>query len=297
MSKEKFTVVGLGEILWDMLPGGKQLGGAPANFAYHTKSLGAESFIISSIGNDESGKEILNKLNDLGIDNQYIIIDKKHPTGSVNVTVDKNGKPDYIISENVAWDYIPFNKKYMELAQRNDAVCFGSLCQRYSVSRDTIRRFLKSTKRQCIRIFDVNLRQSYFNKENIDLTLKLSNILKLNDEELQVISTILNIDGSETDILNRLIEIYQLGLIAVTKGSNGSRLFTKQKDSLHRGYSAKIVDTVGAGDCFAAALAIGLLKEMDLDSINDFANKAAAFVCSQKGATPEFPDRLLQSIP
>lgn len=296
MSEEKFIVVGLGEILWDMLPGGKQLGGAPANFAYHVKSLGAESFIISSIGNDELGKEILNKLNDLHIDNQYITIDKKHPTGSVNVTVDKKGKPDYVISENTAWDYIPFDDKHIKLAQRTDAVCFGSLCQRSAVSRDTIRKFLKSTKSRCIRIFDINLRQKYYNKEIIDSALKLSNILKLNDEELQLISKILNIDGSETDILNQLIEIYQLRLIAVTKGSNGSRLFMKQKDSLHKGYSARIVDTVGAGDCFAAALAIGILKEMDLDTINDLANKAAAFVCSQRGATPEFPDKLLQSI-
>jgi fructokinase len=287
-----FVVVGLGEILWDMLPDGKKLGGAPANFAYHAQALGAQGIVVSCIGNDELGKEIIGQLAELGLDCTYVGVDKGHHTGTVTVELDADGKPNYTIHEKVAWDYIESDSSLLELVGETDAVCYGSLCQRSEVSRDTIRGYLGATRSDCLRVFDINLRQSYFSKEIVDTMLKLSNVLKLNDEELPVVADLLGLGGSETDMLSRLADIYKLRMIALTRGANGSRLYTQGEDSNHQGFAANVADTVGAGDSFTAAMTLGLLYGKSLDWTNEFSNRVASFVCSQSGATPRLPDSL-----
>lgn len=295
-NKRKFILVGLGEILWDVLPDGKQLGGAPANFAYHAQALGGQGVVVSCIGNDELGKEIFSSLDELQLQRQYVSVDNSHPTGTVTVKLDEDGKPDYIIHENVAWDFIPSSSALLSLAAETDVVCFGSLCQRSEVSQKTVRSFLQATKPDCIRVFDINLRQSYFNRKVINTMLELSNVLKLNDEELAVVANLLGITGSETDILSQLAERYALRLIALTRGASGSRLYAQGEDSNHQGFPAQIADTVGAGDSFTAAMTLGLLNSKNLDTINKYANRVASFVCSQSGATPKLPDSLIQAV-
>ena len=295
-SDKTFTIVGLGEILWDMLPAGKQLGGAPANFAYHSHALGAKGVVVSCIGDDELGREILDQLDGLDLDSQYIAMDKAHRTGTVTVKLDANGVPDFTIHENVAWDFIPLEAGLLELAARADAVCFGSLCQRLDVSRDTVRRFLKETKPDCLGIFDINIRQSYYSKDIVHKMLETSNVLKLNEDELPLVAELLDIKGSETEVLAELVARYELRLVVLTKGAEGSRLYGKDGDSVCEGIAPeKIADTIGAGDAFTAAVAVGLLNGNGLEQINAHANRVASFVCSQNGATPKLPDELVQS--
>jgi fructokinase len=292
----KYVCVGLGEILWDMLPAGKQLGGAPANFAYHAQALGAQGVVVSCIGEDELGREIITRLDELGLDRSYLAVGKEHPTGTVTVELDEDGKPDYTIHENVAWDFIPWDPRLAELAGRTDAVCFGSLCQRSDVSHLAVRGFLQATRPQCIRVFDINLRQSYFNKGIVQTMLELSNVLKLNDEELPVVAGLLGLTGSASDVLSQLTQKHALRMIALTRGANGSCFYTPGQMCSHRGFATQIADTVGAGDSFAAAIAMGLLYGRTLDEINEFANRLASFVCSQSGATPRLPDTLAREF-
>ena len=278
-----------------MLPEGKQLGGAPANFAYHAQALGGKGYAVSCVGNDEPGGEILSVVEGIGLDKQYIAVDENHPTGTVTIELDNEGKPNYVIHENVAWDFIPSNLGLMELATKIDCVCFGSLCQRSEVSRETVRSFLGATKEKCLRIFDINLRQKFYSKEIIESMLELSNVLKLNDEELPVVAEMLGIESNETKVLSRLAASYGLRLIALTKGAEGSRLYTTGEDSNCEGIApATIADTVGAGDSFTAAIAMGLLRGDGLEGINNFANRLASFVCTQNGATPRLPEDLIR---
>jgi fructokinase len=283
-----YKIIGIGELLWDMLPSGKQLGGAPANFAYHTNGI-----LVSAIGNDELGKEILTKLDSLSLNTDYIHINNDKATSTVSVELDEQGKPSYIIHENIAWDFIPNTAELMQLAKTADAVGFGSLAQRSSMSHNTIQAFLKATPTETLRIFDINLRQSYYDKVIIESSLQLANILKINDEELPIVAEILALSGDdEIAILKNLTNKYELNLIALTKGDKGSILYTKEQTSIHQGYPTTIEDTIGAGDSFTAALTMGLLKQHDLDTINDHANRVAAFICSQKGATAKLPPQL-----
>jgi fructokinase len=290
----KYTVVGLGELLWDVFPNDKKMGGAPANFAYHVNELGEHGVIASSVGNDEFGKEIKNNIRELELNSGYIYTDNNHPTGTVTVRLDKKGKGEYTIHENVAWDFIPWNSNLQILAKRTDAVCFGSLCQRNEISRDTINKFLRAVKTDCFRIFDINLRQSYFNYEIIHSSLKLSNVLKLNNEELIILSNLLSIDGTEKEIIKRITEHYNLELIALSRSEEGSLLYSKGDFIVNKGFKVKVVDTVGAGDAFAAVLAVGLLRGKSLDFINEYANKVASYVCSRSGATPKLPHYLIK---
>jgi fructokinase len=252
--------------------------------------------VVSCIGDDELGREIVAQLDELGVDRSYLAVDKTHPTGTVTVELDESGKPDYTIHENVAWDFIPSDPRLVELAGRTDAVCFGSLCQRSDISHRTVRDFLKATKPGCIRVFDINLRQSYFNKAIIETMLELSNVLKLNDEELPVVAELLDLAGAEDELFAQLTEDYGLRMIAVTRGGHGSRLYAQGRSSEHRGFPAQIADTVGAGDSFAAAITLGMLFGRTLDETNEFANRLASFVCSQSGATPRLPDTLAEEF-
>jgi fructokinase len=289
-----YTLVGLGEILWDLLPEGKQMGGAPANFAYHAQALGGNGVVVSCIGDDDLGNEITEILTNLGLEQRYIAVDKDHPTGTVTVELDDKGVPNFTIHTGVAWDFIPSSPDLLELASQADAVCFGSLCQRSDVSRQTVKDFLAATRPDCLRVFDINIRQHYYSKDIVENMLEISNVLKLNDDELPIVAELLGIEGSESEILSSLVDKFDLLLVVLTKGDKGSRLYSKDNDSEHPGITPeKIADTVGAGDAFTAAVAFGVLLGKDLDEINEHANKVASFVCSQSGATPKVPDSLV----
>lgn len=291
------VVVGIGEILWDVFPNGKQLGGAPANFAYHTKSLGSRSFVVSSVGDDSLGEEIFQVLDSLGLSRKYVDAISDRPTGTVTVEVDGDGKPEYVIHEDVAWDNIALSDDLIELAKSADAVCFGSLAQRCKVSRETINTFLENTRPECLRVFDINLRQNYFSFGLIEQALGHANVLKLNDEELPVVSKMFGFDGSEEEQLQSILKKFDLSLIVLTKGSDGSLLYSENEQSFSPCEKIeKIADTVGAGDSFTASVVMGLLNNRPLENINAFANKVAAFVCSQHGATPVLPDVLKEQL-
>jgi fructokinase len=283
------VLVGLGEILWDLLPGGRQLGGAPANFAYHAKALGVDAQVVSCVGRDELGEEILAHLDRLGLGHEYIAVDPDHPTGTVSVRLDAAGKPDYVIHEQAAWDYLSLLPQSLGLASRADAVCFGSLAQRSCASRLAIRDFLAATRPECLRIFDINLRQHYYNVDTIAVALEAADVLKLNDEELPVIARLLSIHGTVEETLGTLCRRYNLKLIALTEGDRGSLLFGPRGRSRNAGHPTAVIDTVGAGDAFTAVLVFGLLSGASLDAINEQANRVASFVCSRAGATPEMP--------
>ena len=282
--KNKQTMVGIGEVLWDKFPEGKHVGGAPTNFVFYAKTKDTDSFLVSAVGVDDDGKEILEKFKNLNFSPLYIEQTKKYPTGTVDVTVDGYGIPEYIINKNVAWDFVSWSADLKKLAQKTDAVCFGSLGQRSELSRKTIEFFLSETSKNCLRIFDVNLRQNFFNKEIIKNSLAHANVLKLNDEELPVIAKIINISGSEKEVCEQIIKKFDLKILALTKGDKGSYLFSKTQKNFHPGFPVSVVDTVGAGDAFTAALAVGLLKENPLNKIIEDANRQASDICARKGA-------------
>lgn len=283
------VVVGLGEVLWDLLPGGKRFGGAPANFAYHAKALGAEAYVVSCVGADAAGDEILAELDRLDLSRQFVAVDPEHPTGTVSVAIDSAGKPNYVIHEGVAWDFLAPCAELHGLARRADAVCFGSLAQRSPLSRTTIRDFLAAAQDDCLRVFDVNLRQHYYNADTVAVGLEAADVLKLSDEEFPVVAGLLGVEGGGEEILAALCRRYNLRLIALTKGADGSLLWTPEGSSLHPGFPAKVADTVGAGDSFTAAVVLGLLNNLSLNTINALANRVAAYVCSQPGGVPPLP--------
>ncbi len=282
-------MVGIGEILWDVLPSGKQLGGAPANFAYHTGQLDNRGVVISCIGKDEDGREILSTLDKKSIENSITISDR-YPTGLVTVHMDKKGIPSYTIHEQVAWDYLELNPTHLSLAHTADVVCFGTLGQRNTVSANAIQNFLSETSSTCIKILDLNLRSPFYSVEIIVSLLNIATILKLNDDELIVVTKLLGFFGPETALLEQLQKTYSLDLIILTKGAEGSRLFDGSiGGTIMPGYPVEVVDTVGAGDSFTAAVATGLCHGMSLKEIHPFASKVAAFVCQHAGATPQLP--------
>ncbi len=285
-------VVGLGEVLWDLLPRGKQFGGAPANFAYHARALGARAYVVSCVGADPLGDEILGRLDSLGLNRDYVAVDAAHPTGTVSVELDAGGRPTYIIHENVAWDFLRPAPAMLSLAGAADVVCFGSLAQRSAVSRATIREFLAATGKDCLRIFDINLRQHYFDLDTITAGLSWATVLKLNDEELPVVARLLSIGGTEQEMLDTLCRRFDLRLIALTKGAQGSLLYKLGESSTQAAAAVEVADTVGAGDAFTAALSMGMLAGLGLDVINAHANRVARYVCSQHGATPPLPPEL-----
>ena len=295
--KTQTIIVGIGEILWDVFPGGKRLGGAPANFSYHCKVLGASSHPVSCIGNDPLGTEIKSTLGRLGINQQYIFIDNQHPTSTVTVKIDPAGKPDYTIHENVAWDHIPLTNELVALAQKTDAVCFGTLAQRSHATRNTIRQFIQATRPSCLKVCDINLRQHYYCQDTVQHSLEYANILKLNDEELPIVAKLTQVQGDESKMLYGLLEKFSLDLIVLTKGSHGSRLVGGSEDIVCKAIKAKqIADTVGAGDSFTAAMIMGLLHHLPLFATLEFASRLACHVCSQTGATPKIPQSLLDEL-
>jgi fructokinase len=285
------VILALGEVLWDLLPGGRQLGGAPANFAYHAAQLGADARIVSAVGDDELGREVLTRQRTLGLDTSLITVDPSHPTGTVTVSLEA-GQPTYTIHEGVAWDFIPTMPQTLEMAARADCVCYGTLAQRNDASRRTIQAVLGRARAGAVRVYDINLRQHYFDREVVDQSLRAATVLKINDEEFPRLMALLG-GGSS------LFDGYPaLTVVAQTRGGRGSELWTRDGESFeHLGFRANpLVDAVGAGDAFTAALAMGLLRGWPLARINDAANRLAAYVCTRAGATPEIPANLLTDM-
>lgn len=283
-------VVGMGEALWDVLPEGKKIGGAPANFAYHVSQFGLPSCVVSAIGDDALGKEIIENFTSKGLD--QLIAEVPYPTGSVQVEIDQTGIPLYDIKENVAWDNIPYTEHLDALAKRTKAVCFGSLAQRNVVSRETINHFLDTMPKDddSLIVFDVNLRQGFYNKEILCKSMQNCNILKINDEELITVSRMFGYPGIDLqDKCWILLGKYNLKMLILTCGINGSYVLTPGNVSFQPTPKVEVADTVGAGDSFTAAFIASILKGKSVTEAHSIAVKTSAFVCTQKGAMPILP--------
>jgi fructokinase len=287
----QWNVVGIGEVLWDLLESGPQLGGAPANFAYHAHALGAAAQVITRVGSDDLGREIVGRFRQMGLPDATVQIDDTAPTGTATVALTGDGLAHFTIQENVAWDRIALTPEAAAAAKQADAVCFGSPAQRCALSRNTIQELLRATPDTALRVFDINLRQRFFSQEVIESSLRLANVLKLNDDELPTVAGMFDLRGSVRDEIEQIAEAFGLQVVALTRGANGSLLFqaTGGRWSECSSHPVTVVDTVGAGDSFTAALVLGLLHRMDLDAINEIANEVARYVCSQPGATPPMP--------
>lgn len=283
-------VVGMGEALWDVLPEGKKIGGAPANFAYHVSQIGLPSCVVSAIGDDALGKEIIENFTSKGLD--QLIAEVPYPTGTVQVEIDQTGIPLYDIKENVAWDNIPYTEHLDALAKRTKAVCFGSLAQRNVVSRNTINHFLDTMPKDgdSLIVFDVNLRQGFYNKEILCKSMQNCNILKINDEELITVSRMFGYPGIDLqDKCWILLGKYNLKMLILTCGINGSYVFTPGNVSFQPTPKVEVADTVGAGDSFTAAFIASILEGKSVTEAHSIAVKTSAYVCTQKGAMPILP--------
>ena len=293
---KKPLVVGIGELLWDLLPSGRQLGGAPANFAWFASALGARSCIVSAVGRDREGRDILSRLKKMGLSRRYIARDSARPTGLVAVALDRDGKPEYDIRRNAAWDFIRMTPELRALAGRADAVCFGSLAQRSPASRAAIRCFLSHVPARALRVFDINLRQSFYSRATVEALLGLANIFKLNDEELVTVARMLRLRGGEQEVAASLMRRFRLEAVSLTRGSRGAVLYCREGAFEAAALAPRVVDTVGAGDSFAAAIVMGFLNGAGRQATVESANRLAAFVCGQRGATPVLARTVLKDL-
>lgn len=295
--ENKFQIAGIGEVLWDVFGDNKMFGGAPANCVCHCNTLGAEVYVISCMGNDKPGQQGLDFLANHGVNISGIAISEAFETGIVNVELDAEGKPEYEIRENVAWDHISFTKEMEEIAGKMDAVCFGSLSQRNITSKKSIEKFLDATSPECLRMFDMNIRQDYYTDAVILSSLKRANALKINDEELPLLATLLEITGSEEEQLISILKKCNLKLAILTCGAKGALLVTKNEVSFEVAPKPEIIaSTVGAGDSFTAAAIMGYLQNKKLSEINKHANAVASYVCTQTGAVPMLPEKLIKGV-
>lgn len=278
-------IIGLGEILWDMLPTGKQLGGAPANFAYHVCRLGGNGWAVSAISDDELGREIKNTLSTKKLNT--ILEEVNEPTGTVQVTLNAAGVPTYDITEGVAWDHIPFTERIGNLAKETSAVCFGTLAQRSPESRATIHKFIESMPAGSLKVFDSNLRQKYYDEKIISDSLRLADILKINDEELEIVSRMLCLSGTSEERCRAISREFNLKFVILTMGGDGSKVILE--DSVHLSTPGKIniVDTVGAGDSFTAAFMLAYLRGESIEKAHTLATEVSSYVCTKAGAMPE----------
>ena len=304
---EPHLILGIGELLWDILPTGKQLGGAPANFAVMAGRLGNRTAILSRIGRDDAGREAIEWLNPMPVETSSLQIDPEHFTGRVTVDL-SSGEPSYTIHQPAAWDFLQLSDEWVQLAERADAMCFGSLAQRHQHSRDTIQTLVAACPSSCIRIFDVNLRTPFYSTEVVEESLELASVLKINEAEAPLIVDLLGLTveddeqprqsstflRSAAEIL--LAEFPELQLVAVTRGSRGSLLVTRDEWNEHPGFPVKLADSVGAGDAFTAALAHYLLRGASLATLNEAGNRWGGWIASQSGAMPALPDSVRDAI-
>jgi fructokinase len=288
-----YKILAVGEVLWDLLPTGKQLGGAPANFTYHCRSLGADARLVTRVGDDDLGREVLERFRLLGLPTGSVQVDPASPTGTVGVELAPDGQPRFTIHADVAWDRIEADEAALASAAGADAVCFGSLGQRAEPSRRAIRTLVSAARPGALRVFDVNLRSPFVDRDMIADSLGLADVLKLNDQELPALSAMFGLPEGVRESIAELSRRFGLSLVALTRGAEGALLLADGAWSDYAGRPAEVCDTIGAGDSFTAALVVGRLAGRPLDEINRHANAVAAFVCSRPGGTPPLPDALL----
>lgn len=291
MEKNKPIVVGIGELLWDVLPTGKRAGGAPINFVYHATQMGAEGYAISAVGNDVSGTEITQELDKNHICHSLGVVER--PTGSVMVELEA-GIPTYTIIEGVAWDYIPLTEESVDLVKKAEAVCFGTLALRSAGSKETILSLLAYAREEALRFFDINIRQSYYSKELIETLLERANVFKINEEELLLIRDMFDLSGSDEEVCRWFIRKYGLRYLVLTAGSDFSSVYTADEVSTiltPRIKKEDMGDTVGAGDSFSGAFIYSILTGKPLREAHQVAVETAAFVCTREGAWPAYPDK------
>lgn len=290
-----YRIFAIGEVLWDMLPAGKKVGGAPGNFAYHCRQQGAAADMISRVGDDELGRELLEFYRSVGLSTEYLVVDPEHPTGAVDVELAADGQPRYVFRDNVAWDHLHAGPETLALLQTADAICYGTLAARRDESLRAIRAMISAPAKSALRVFDVNLRAPHYTRDTVLELLEPADVLKLNDEELPILSQMLGADlpGSDDDVLiaaaRRLLDRYAYKLLILTRGERGSILMTPDAVSQYRSRPVPVVDTVGAGDAFTAAAVIGFLDGKPLDEINRTASDLAAQVCTHPGAMTPYP--------
>lgn len=288
----RFKVIGIGEVLWDLLPTGPQLGGAPANFAYHAQALGARACVGTRVGNDNLGNAIRQRFEEQGIADGTVQVDEEAPTGTVTISLSGKGIPHFTIHKQVAWDRLAVTQKLLTAVREADAICFGTLAQRSEPSRTSIQRLVAAASADALRVLDINLRQNYYSRKVIEASLCLANVLKLNDLELPIIASLFKLTGSIRDQIEQLSQKFGLRLVALTRGPAGSLLYQAGQWSDCPSVPIAVVDTVGAGDAFTAAMVLGLLQKNRLDEINTLADEVARYVCSCNGATPPLPNFL-----
>jgi len=287
-----FKVIGIGEVLWDLLPAGPQLGGAPANFAHHARQLGAEARVISRVGNDVYGKQILSRFADMNINADTVQMDDRLPTGTAAVVLGTDGTPQFTITDGVAWDALTLTDEALNAARNANAICFGTLAQRSATSATTIQNLVAAMPSTALRVFDINLRQHFYNREILERSLESAHVLKLNDHELDVLTPLFELTGDAKQKIKHLAGRFELQLIALTRAERGSLLYQSGNWSETSWLLKDAVDTVGAGDAFTAALVMGMLHRFALDDIHRIAAEIAGFVCCCHGATPTLPANL-----
>jgi len=280
-----YRIIAIGEVLWDMLPSGKKVGGAPGNFAYHCRKLGADADMISRVGDDDLGRELLEFYQSVGLSTDYIVVDADHPTGAVDVELDANGQPRYVFRDDVAWDHLQADADTLALLQTADAICYGTLAGRCAESLRAMQAMIAAPPKMALRVFDVNFRAPHYTKETVLALLPSADILKLNDEELPILGQMLGQTETDPVVLARwMIDRYGFKLFMLTRGERGSLLLTPDAMSDYRSRPVQVVDTVGAGDAFTAAAVIGFLAGQPLEEINRTASDLAARVCTYPGA-------------
>jgi fructokinase len=296
---EPHLILGIGELLWDMLPEGPRLGGAPANFTVMAGRLGSHAAVLSRIGRDDLGRKAVDLLDPLPADTEFLQVDPEHETGRGTVSF-KEGQPEYHFLEPAAWDFLELSDEWVRLAERADAICFGTLAQRCLVSRQTIQTLAAQTQAGCIRVFDVNLRAPFYSSEVVQESLELATVMKMNDAEVPLVLGLLGLPAFDPQApgalragAERLLEEFPtLRMVAVTRGGAGSLLVTRETWHEHPGVAVKVADTVGAGDAFTAALTHSLLRGADLATLNEAGNRWGSWVASRPGAMPEFDERI-----
>src|ERR1700743_1345772 len=281
-------ILGIGELLWDLLPEGPRLGGAPANFTVMAAKLGNHAALLSSIGGDGVGRSAVQSLDELGADTEFLQIDAAHETGRVTVAL-KSGQPEYTIHQPAAWDFLALSDEWIQLAERAHAICFGSLAQRSLTSKQSIQELIAQTRQQCICIFDVNQREPFYTSEVVQESLELATVLKMNDAEVPIVTGLLGLEA-EVDLRSAserfLNEFPNLRLVAITRGGQGSLLVARDGWNQHPGIPIEVVDTIGAGDAFTAAMTHYLLRGAGLATLNEAGNRWGSWVASQSGAMP-----------
>lgn len=286
------TIVGIGELLWDIFPAGRQLGGAPANFAYCSHLLGDNGTVVSRVGADELGNDIRESLATFGLTDDFVQSDDEHSTGTVRVKLDPGGQPDFTITYPSAWDFLEWSAPLQHLAKSADAVSFGSLAQRSPKSKQTITAFLHALRPDAATVFDVNLRQSFYSAEVLRDSISRSTIVKLNQDEVSKVAALLDLPAKDLRTFGReVLKSFNLPLICITRGEKGSLLISTTEEHDHPGYRVKVRDAVGAGDAFTAGLVNQYLRGVPLSEANDFANRMGAWVASNSGAMPPVPDQ------